>query len=182
MNYLALLRGINVGGNTKLPMKELVTAMEADGFDEVATYLRTGNVFFRSEESDSASLATRLREIVESNFGTTTPVVMRTLPEIERTLDANPFLNDESDLKLLHVMFLDSAPDAAAIATLDPERSPGDRFHIDGPDIYLHYPNGSARSKLSIDYFERQLGVTATARNWNTVNRLATMLRDRADS
>lgn len=179
--YLALLRGINVGGNTKVPMKELRPAMEDAAFDEVATYLNSGNVLFQSDENDRAELANRLSTLIEDHFGTTTPVVLRTFDELDRTLAHNPFLDEEEEFKWLHVMFLDRVPAEASTNALDPERSPGDRFHVDGHDIYLHFPNGSGRSKLTIDYFERTLDVTATGRNWNTVTKLHGMMQDRAE-
>jgi uncharacterized protein (DUF1697 family) len=176
--YLALLRGINVGGRNRVPMKELSAAMEAESFQDITTYLQSGNVLFGSHESDVNLLADQLTALIEEQFGTTTPVVMRTFEELDRTLSSNPFLETEPEFKWLHVLFLDRSPDEADIARLDPERSPGDHFVVDGRDVFVHYPNGSRRSKLTIDYFERILGVTATGRNWNTVSKLHALMAD----
>lgn len=180
--YLALLRGINVGGRNRVPMKELKAAMESEGFQDVVTYLQSGNVLFESQETDELALADRLKTLINEQFGTTTPVVVRTFDGLDRTLSRNPYLDEEDEFKWLHVMFLDGTPDEDDVAELDPERSPGDRFSVDGREIFLHFPNGSGRSKLTIDYFERILGVTATGRNWNTVTKLQAMMQEQVES
>ena len=90
----------------------------------------------------------------------------------------NPFLRSghEHDPATLHVAFLSKRPNAAAITTLDPDRSPPDAFAVDGREVYLSYPNGSGRSRLTLDYLERRLAVEGTARNWRTVQRLAALV------
>lgn len=160
-------------------MKELIAAMESDGFSGVTTYLQTGNILFASDETHDSVLARRLHELITEQFGTTTPVVMRTPKQLAQTASGHPFLNDENEPAKLHVMFLNREADPADVAQLDPDRSPGDRFIVHGRDIYLHYPNGAGRSKLTIDYFERRLGVTATARNWTTVLKLQALVDER---
>lgn len=178
-HYLALLRGINVGGRNIVPMKELRAVMEAGGLQNVATYVQSGNLLFDSDQTDAVALAGRLQRLINERFDTTTPVVIRTAGEMARVVASNPFLDDEPEFKWLHAIFLDAAPDASAINQLDPGRSPGDRFAVAGREIFVHFPNGSGRSKLTINYFERILGVTATGRNWNTVNKLHAMLQER---
>ena len=180
MQYLALLRGVNVGGHNRVPMKELASAMDERGFRNVATHLQSGNVLFESSGNDVSALASDLKKLIREEFETDTPAVIRTAAQLDSAAIRNPFLADEDDFKLLHVMFLDREPEPAAVDTLDVQRSPGDRFSVDGLEIYLHLPNGAARTKLTIDYFERRLGVIATGRNWNTVTRLRTMMANRA--
>jgi uncharacterized protein (DUF1697 family) len=102
-------------------------------------------------------------------------VLLRTAEELAVVADANPYLARERDPKKLHVVFLSEAPGST---DLDPDRSPGDAFAVRGREIYLHLPNGMGRTKLSIDWFERRLGVRATARNWNTVLKLIDLSRD----
>lgn len=177
--HLALLRGINVGGRSRVPMKELAVAMEAAGFENFSAYLQTGNVLFESDETDPYTLADHLQELIAERFGIATLVVMRTPEQLAQAASGHPFLNDEADFAKLHVMFLDREVDPEDVAALDPERSPGDRFTVDGRDIYLHYPTGAGRSKLTIGYFERHLGVTATARNWRTVLKLQSIMAER---
>lgn len=179
--YLALLRGINVGGRSRVPMKELAAAMQSNGYENVTSYLQTGNVFFESEQTDVNELASDLQELILTEFGTTTPVVIRTSDQYEAASTTHPFGDHEDDFKKLHVMFLDLEPEPAAIEGLDSDRSPGDSFRVDGREIYLHLRNGAGRTKLTIDYFERCLGVVATGRNWNTVQTLRSMMETRAD-
>ena len=169
--YAVLLRGINVGGKNKLPMPALRTLLEDAGYDGVATYIQSGNVVLRSSLAESALTRAVEKQIAEE-FSLAIRVVVRTHAELERIAGANPFLAGGGEATGLHVVFLDSAPKAAAIATLDPDRSPGDEFSVSGSEIFLRYPNGSGRSKLTLDYLERRLGVTGTARNWNTLLKL----------
>jgi len=166
--YAVLLRGINVGGKNKLPMPALRTLLEG-GYDGVATYIQSGNVVLRSSLAENALMRAVEKQIAEE-FSLTIRVVVRTHAELERIAGANPFRSGEPTG--LHVVFLDSAPKPAAIATLDPDRSPGDEFSVSGSEIFLRYPNGSGRSRLTLDYLERRLGVTGTARNWNTLLKL----------
>ena len=107
-------------------------------------------------------------------------VVVRSGAELAAVAGRNPFLaaGADRDPATLHVAFLSERPAAAAMATLDPDRSPPDAFAVDGREVYLSYPNGSGRSRLTLDYLERRLGVEGTARNWRTVQRLAALLAD----
>ena len=104
--------------------------------------------------------------------------MIRSAAELAAVAATNPFLDEEPDrdAKTLHVAFLSARPTAAAVAKLDPDRSPPDAFAVHGREVYLSYPDGSGRSRLTLDYLEKTLGVTGTARNWRTVQRLATLL------
>jgi uncharacterized protein (DUF1697 family) len=166
--YAVLLRGINVGGKNKLPMPALRTLLEDAGYAGVATYIQSGNVVLRSSLAEG-TLTRAVEEQIAKEFSLAIRVVVRTHAELEQIAGTNPFLAGDGEATGMHVVFLDSAPKAAAIATLDPERSPGDEFHVSGKEIFLRYPNGSGRSRLTLDYLERRLGVTGTARNWNTL-------------
>jgi uncharacterized protein (DUF1697 family) len=99
-------------------------------------------------------------------------VILRTAKELARVAGRNPFLDHEPQPSRLHVIFLDAEPARGAQSKLDPDRSPPDRFRVDGREVFVHYPNGMGRSKLTAAYVERQLGVRGTARNWNTVLKL----------
>jgi len=170
--FVALLRGINVGGRNTIPMVGLKASFAALGLDDVLTYVQSGNVVFRSPLGDGSELAGRIERRIAEDFALRVTVVLRTPPELSQVAVSNPFLGDETDLAKLHVVFLDRKPQASAVARLDPERSTPDRFSPRGREIYLHLPNDAARSKLTLDYFERRLGVRATARNWKTVLKL----------
>jgi uncharacterized protein (DUF1697 family) len=166
--YVALLRGVNVGGARKLPMKELAPALEELGLEDAVTYIQSGNVVFRGP-AGKAKLVSQLERAIEQRFGLDVTVMLRTPAELAKLIDANPFGGDEAKL---HVAFLNRKPAKTAIAKLDPDRSPPDEFAVRGAEIYLHFPNGYGRTKLGADYFERVLGVRATARNWRTVTKL----------
>jgi uncharacterized protein (DUF1697 family) len=171
VTYVALVRGINVGGRNTVPMAELRSALSGIGLEDVATYIQSGNVVFRSSR-DAEHLALAIERGILETFELDVRVVLRTRAELVEIADRNPFVADGADLAKLHVVFLDREPDAGAVSELDPGRSPPDEFELRSREIYLHLPNGMGRTKLAGDYFERKLGVAATARNWNTVLRL----------
>jgi uncharacterized protein (DUF1697 family) len=176
-SYTALLRAVNVGGKNRLPMAELRHALSAGGLECVSTVLQSGNVLFRSAEPEHAAAA-RIGDTIEEAFGLRVAVVVRSAAELAAIAVGNPFLEttNELDPATLHVAFLAERPSAAAVATIDPNRSPPDSFVVDGREVYLSYPNGSGRTRLTLDYLERQLGTRGTARNWRTVQRLAALL------
>jgi uncharacterized protein (DUF1697 family) len=164
--FAALLRGVNVGGRGKLPMPELVKAFESLGHDEVRSYIQSGNVVFRSKTADARKVSAALERAIADRFGLETRVLLRTHPELEAIAAGSPF--DDA----VHVVFLDAKPKASAVTALDPDRSPGDRFDVRGTEIYLSLASGAGRTKLTLDWLERQLGVAGTQRNWNTVLKL----------
>ncbi len=171
--YVALLRAVNVGGRNRLPMADLRAALSARGFGQVTTVLQSGNVLLHSAEPEQA-VASTVAETIAESFGLQVGVVVRTAAELAAIAGRNPFLADDPGLDptKLHVAFLAKPPAAASAAKLDPNRSLPDSFLLDGRELYLSYPNGSGRSRLTLDYVERCLGVQATARNWRTVQRL----------
>jgi uncharacterized protein (DUF1697 family) len=175
MIHIALLRGINVGGRNKLPMKELAAIFTDLGGRDVRTYIQSGNVVFGVDEALAADLPPRVSDAIAARHGLEVPVVLRTAGELSGVLRDNPFLAEATDPRHLGVMFLADEPDEAARNGLDPDRSPGDSFQVRGREIYLHLPNGVARSKLTNAWFDRQLGTICTGRNWRTVSKLVAM-------
>lgn len=173
--YIALLRGINLGGKNKLPMTDLIAIVSAAGCSDIQTYIQSGNVVFRAPAGLEARLAGQITSEVAKRVGLSIPVVLRTAAELAETLDHNPFLKMGAPEETLHVMFLAEQPNPRAVAGLDPGRSPGDAFAVRGREIYLRLPNGVARSKLTNAYFDAKLSTTSTARNWRTVTKLHEM-------
>jgi uncharacterized protein (DUF1697 family) len=178
---VALLRGINVGGRRTLPMAELASLLSSLGLEDVTTYIQSGNAVFRAPADDVPGLAAVIERRLAEATGLDAGVLIRTPAELAVIASGNPFANETTDVRRLHVVFLDREPDGAAAARLDPQRSPPDELHLRGTEVYLHLPNGFGRSKLTVGYFERMLGVRATARNWNTVTRLLSLAADAAD-
>jgi uncharacterized protein (DUF1697 family) len=170
--YVALLRGINVGGKNKIAMAELKSLFASLGFEDVVTYIQSGNVVFRSASDDADALSVKIEREIAALSGIKPAVLLRTLKELATIAERNPYLSRDADLSKLHVVFLDHAPAKRAATTLDPDRSPGDELAPKGREIYLRLPNGAGRSKLTIDYFERVLGARATQRNWGTLLKL----------
>ncbi|HEY6376537.1 MAG TPA: DUF1697 domain-containing protein [Edaphobacter sp.] len=173
---VALLRGINVGGKNILPMKELAAMFVASGCGDVATYIQSGNVVFSAGAGVAKGLAGLISQRIEERFGLRIPVVMRTDEELGAVIRENPYLKGGVPEELLHVYFLADVPGAAEVGKLDPLRSAPDAFSVRGREVYLHLPNGMARTKLTNAYFDSKLGTVSTARNWRTVLKLYEMM------
>ncbi|MDF1596578.1 MAG: DUF1697 domain-containing protein [Acidimicrobiia bacterium] len=173
--YVALLRGVNVGGGNRLPMEGLRATAEHLGFTNVATCLQSGNLLFSSPDDESEIVA-RLRAALSERHDLTVPVVVRSAAEFLAVVERHPDHAGALPPKLLHVAFLDQAPEVDAVDAFDAEQFAPDRWHLDGRELYLTYPDGSARSKMTIDAFERRWNLIATARNLNTVRRIADLL------
>jgi uncharacterized protein (DUF1697 family) len=169
--WVALFRGINVLGSRVLPMKDLKTLMEKNDCRDVRTYIQSGNVVFRSQHSDAATLERRLREAVERSHGFAPHVLALTRRDLEKAAAGNPFPQAVADHKSVHVFFLAATPERPDTIGLDRLRKTSERFALKGRFFYLHTPEGFGTSKLAKGA-ERLLGVPATARNWRTVTTL----------
>ncbi len=169
---VALLRGINVGGKAKLPMKDLVAIFQAAGATAVSTYIQSGNVLF--EAAHPAKIVEAVTAEINRLYQYPGRIVLRTAAELRAAYKHNPFAG--APLETLHVYFLADLPAKASIAALDFNRSPGDSFIVKGREVFLHLPGGMARTKLTNVYFDRQLATVSTARNWNTVGKLIELM------
>lgn len=171
--YVALLRGINVGGNTMINMGELRTTFEALGFERVVSYINSGNLVFDSKKASERSLIRRLQEAVENDFGKAVKIMVRDQKDIDRILANNPYEGEFESHKEMHVLFLNeelSQEKAALLREMAPE---AERFTVAGREIYCHLPMGVADSVMGRGSFEKKLKVDVTARNWRTVEKLA---------
>jgi uncharacterized protein (DUF1697 family) len=175
--YAALLRGINVGGRNKLPMRELQELFRSLGHDDAETFIQSGNVVFNAAGNE-ASLASAIEAAIAERFSLQIRVLLRTHGELIEVAAQNPF--SATDPAKRHVLFLERRPGKAEAASLDPDRSPGDEFRLEGREIYLSFPHGSGRTKLTLEWFERCLCTAGTARNWNTLLRLVELTGRRA--
>jgi len=169
--HIALLRGVNVGGNF-LKMERLRELCSELGFKNARTYVQSGNVIFESAGSHGQCLK-RLKGKLAGETRLPVAVVVRTASDLRRILAGNPFLKRRGiDPSKLHVTFLGSAAAKAASQTLSAVDAGDDEFRMAGAEIYLHCPNGYGQTKLSNTRIEKLLSLTATTRNWNTVNKL----------
>ena len=173
--YIALLRGINVGGKNKLPMPDLAAMFTEAGCTDVRTYIQSGNVVFSVTPKSAKQVPDFVSRRIADRFGYRVPVVLRAADEFRQVAVSNPFLESDCDADLLHVGFLADLPDQRHIAALDAKRSPGDSFKVRGREVYLCLPNGVAKSKLTNAYFDSKLATTSTFRNWRTVLKLLEM-------
>jgi uncharacterized protein (DUF1697 family) len=166
--YVALLRGINVGGRNRLPMTQLRELFEEAGCRRTRTYIQSGNLVFDAPGSVATTVASRVSSLLSQQLDLAVPIVTRTAAEMERVVASNPFVNSDADLTVLHAGFCLHAPTQAHIAALDPNRSPPDECVAQDSELYLRCPNGIARTKFTSTYLDRTLRTTVTIRNWRT--------------
>ncbi len=172
---IALLRGINVIGNNKLPMKELAALLAGMGLRDVQTYIQSGNVVFRSNVKNKTELATQISAAIEAQHGFAPQVLLLDAAELHKAMAGNPYPEAASAPRTLHLFFLADAPQHPDLKALETIRTGGERFKLAGKVFYLHTPDGFGPSKLA-GRVEKSLGVAATARNWSTVCKLAEMV------
>jgi uncharacterized protein (DUF1697 family) len=175
--YIALFRGVNVGGSNMLPMQSLKPLIEACGCADVQTYIQSGNVVFRSSASDAIRLAKRLGAAVLKDHGFEPRVLVLTREDLERAANGNPFPEAIENPKSVHLFFLSETPAKPDVKGLQATKARSERFALKGPVFYLHTPDGFGTSKLAARA-EKLLGVAATARNWRTVTVLLGMVND----
>lgn len=178
--YIALLRGINVGGKNKIKMAELKKMLEGLGLIRVQTYIQSGNVLFESEEMVD-ELQIRLEEEIEATFGFSVRVILRTSDELNRIVANNPFSDEEvaaaealSNKECLYVAMLQDEPTPEGRERLGAYQNDHDKFCIEGKEVYLLFDHGAGNSKLANSL--HKLGVPATVRNWKTMNKLISLV------
>jgi uncharacterized protein (DUF1697 family) len=175
--YIALLRGINVGGKNVLPMKELVAMLESIGARNVKTYVQSGNAVFQSEETSAPRLSNTISITIKKERGFEPQVLLLELEELQKAVESNPFPEAESEPKTLHLHFLASVPKNPDLDSLESIKTDRERFVLKDRVFYLHAPDGMGRSKLAANT-EKLLGVSMTGRNWRTVCKVIAMAKD----
>lgn len=175
-SFIALLRGINVGGANRVPMAELRELCAELGWSDVRTYIASGNVVFGASGPEG-ELATALEEAIRRRFDLHVPVIVRTASHWERYVRGNPF-GETPEAEAKHVMLgVSKAPPAAsALETLRARATGGERVERVGDALWIHYAAGVARSKLSPGMLDRAVGSPVTTRNWRTVVKLGEMV------
>ena len=177
--YVALLRGINLGGHKKIKMDELRASLAAMGFNEVKTYIQSGNVVFKAATSSDKALSKKIEATILSKFGHSVSVIIRTADEIQQVIANNPFLKQaDIDQTKLHVMFLREPPAQPALTQLQTLVLKPDQFRSLGKELYFYLPNGVAESAVMKKPIDRVLAIPTTMRNWRTVNTIQQMSVD----
>jgi uncharacterized protein (DUF1697 family) len=170
-SYVALLRAVNVGGKT-LKMEDLRRVVSSLGHADVSTYIQSGNVVFRSARANPNTLARQIEERLARDLALETTVLIRSHQNLVDIASNNPFLSQRREPSKLHMTFLATKPTAEAAARLTVPAGEPEELSLHGHEVYLYYPNGYGRSKVSNAYIERRLGVPATTRNWATLLKL----------
>jgi uncharacterized protein (DUF1697 family) len=173
--YIALFRGINVGGTGIIRMKELVALLEELGGTGVTTYVQSGNAVFRHRAS-APGLTKKIRAAVRAAKGFEPEVLLLTVDQVARAAASNPFPEAEEDPAKLHLYFLATEPECPDLEVLSELCSNGERFELQKGVFYLHAPAGVGRSKMAAKV-EKTLGSPTTARNWRTVQKVLEIAR-----
>jgi len=169
-HYVALLRGINVGGKNSLPMQDLRDILGSLGCENVHTYIQSGNAVFRSA-ANAESLAEAIKNAIEKRFGFAPLVLLLDAAKFKAIAASNPYPHAEGTPKFLHVWFLTEIPKSPDLEALEHVRAASEKFILLDDAFYLHAPEGIGRSRLAVKV-DRCLGVATTARNWRTVSKL----------
>jgi uncharacterized protein (DUF1697 family) len=174
IKYISILRGINVGGNRKILMADLKSLYGKLCFSNVQTYIQSGNVIFDSEmKVSNTDLEQLIQQAISETFGFDVPVIVRTVEEMGDSIFNNPFWKEKNaDIDRLHLTFLKETPfQEKLIKMINIDFSP-DKFQVIGKDAFIFCSAGYSDSKLTNQFFESKLGVSATTRNWKTVVKL----------
>ena len=167
--WIALLRGINVGGKNKLAMKDLVATFEAMGFEDVKTYIQSGNVVFCCDETDPSIIADKIKSALLKSHNIDAPILTMRFKDLQKAAASNPF--EGAEPASLHLFFMASAPLEPDFKSMDDIRLDSENYALVGRIFYFHTPDGFGRSKLAAR-IEKLLGVETTARNWRSVTKI----------
>jgi len=172
-----MLRGINVSGQKKIKMNELISLYESLSFKNVTTYIQSGNVLFDSSADNLVSLAEKIEKEIKKEFLFEVPVIIRTKEELKHIIKTNPFLKREDiDHSKLHITFLTKTVKKPIPPKIMETKSAEDEFFTSNKEIYLFCPKGYGRTKYNNNFFERYLSMNATTRNWNTIMAISRLM------
>jgi uncharacterized protein (DUF1697 family) len=172
MKHVAFLRGINVGGRNKIKMEALRRICAALGFENVKTYINSGNVIFETKKADDVKVAAKIESAIEKEFALKIKVIVRTISEIKEIIADNPFDGQFENEKDLHVFFLDENLPEEKRELLLSNNNENEMYAVRNREIFCHLRVGVSDSLMGKDYIGKKLKVSATARNWRTVNKI----------
>lgn len=174
--YISILRGINVGGYKSLKMDDLKKLYSDLDFKNVRTYIQSGNAIFQYYETEKQELEEKITDQIQKKFGFDVPVIVLDKEELKEIINNNPFEKDQSkDIAFQSIIFLSATPQRYSIEAIRLKQMQSEEFEITEKAIYLYCPKGFATTKLTNTFFEKQLNVKATTRNWKTSNKLLSM-------
>lgn len=169
---ISMLRGVNLGPHNRIKMDALREMYQSLRLEDPRTYVQSGNVIFRTNEKDLVKLATKIRKAIEKTFGCSPAVVLRTTGELKKVIASNPFAGRDLHPGKILVTFLAGDPAREAKTALAGFDKYPEEVHLEGRELYIYFPNGAGRSKLPWSQVEKYLGITGTARNWNSVTQM----------
>ena len=174
--YIAFLRGINVGGQKQIKMVDLKNLFLFLDFENVRTYIQSGNVVFETDCKEILSLNKKIESVILKEMGLEVSVIIRSHEELKSIIRSNPFLTrEENKLTALYVTLLSQQPSESFLEKVSEYNYAPDDFKIIENEIYLYCPNGYGKTKLNNTFFENKLKLKATTRNWRTINELDEM-------
>lgn len=171
--YIALLRGINVGGHKKVPMAELRELLTKSGLENIKTYIQSGNVIFQSQENDIKVLEHKIQNAILIHFGFEVSILVRTNNDIESIFNNCPFSEEKKVSS--YFIILNEAPEKDLLDVISKQTTPNEEFSINKNCVYIFYALGAGKAKLGVNWFERKLKITATARNYKTMVKLLSL-------
>ena len=175
IKYVAFLRGINVGGKNKIKMEALRVSFDALGFENIKTYINSGNIIFETRQTNDKKLAEKIEKAIEIDFGLQIKTIVRSIDEIKNIIENNPFAGQFENDKDLHVFFLDEKlPDEKREMLLS-NNNENEKFVVQEREIFCLLRVSVLDSLIGKDYIAKKLKVAATARNWRTVNKVLEM-------
>lgn len=171
--YIALLRGINVGGHKIVKMEALRKVLADNGFDAVKTYIQSGNIILKASKSNAEKLAEKISHLIENEFGFLVPVIVLELQLLKDVIAHNPFLTEKyKDESYLHATFLSDNPSTVVIEEIVANNQDDDELMVGEKVLYLYCPNSYSKSKLTNAFLEKKLKLHTTTRNWRTTLKL----------
>jgi uncharacterized protein (DUF1697 family) len=171
--YIALLRGINVGGHKKVPMAELRELLTTSGFENVRTYIQSGNIILECSEINTTRIEDKIRRSIQSNFGFDVPVIVKTRQELEVILNTCSFSNEKKENS--YFVLLSDIPASNLVKDVSEITFENEEFVIINDCLYFHSSKGYGNSKFNMNAFEKKLNVKATSRNYKTMVKLIAM-------
>ena len=174
--YITLLRGINVSGQKKIKMADLRALLETVPFQNVQTYIQSGNILFEYEQTAATDLEDKIASKIREKYGFEVPVLVKTPEEISQILENNPFLQDpDKNTDRMYFTLLSEAPAPDRVEKLKTFDYHPEEYVLDGTTVYFFSPHGYGRARMNNNFFENQLKVSATTRNLKTMQKLVEM-------
>jgi uncharacterized protein (DUF1697 family) len=171
--YISILRGINVSGQKLIKMADLQKTYEKLGFGNITTYVQSGNVVFTGKKAAPEKLASAITQQIAKDFGFQVPVIVFGIHTLKQIIASNPFINDsEKDIAYLHVTFLSAQPPNFDVKAIEEKKQIGEAIAFTNEAVYLYCTNGYGKTKLTNNFLETKLQVSATTRNWKTTTEL----------